>query len=263
MNSASPQQNKRNIIWTEQDELIFRNVLQEGLEKLKFPLPSPTIDLFTFYAKEMVMTNNNLNLTAITDPKEVAEKHFLDSFLPMLLLPMIESKEKNLQVADIGTGAGFPGLPLAILYRNWQVTLIDSLQKRCRFLQDLSTKMSCTNVLVQHGRVEELGKQTDYREKQDLVMARAVARLPVLVEYCLPFVAINGLFVALKGADGQEELQEAQKAIEELGGKLAWAEESSLPFSGDKRFLIGIKKIKSTPSKYPRRAGIPAKNPIL
>ncbi|QGG46994.1 16S rRNA (guanine(527)-N(7))-methyltransferase RsmG [Heliorestis convoluta] len=262
-NRQSSVTNKRNNDWSEKDDQRFRHVLLEGSQSFHLPIESHIIDNFSLYAKELVLTNNSLNLTAITEASEVAEKHFLDSILPLLASSIQDLTSNSIKVADIGTGAGFPGLPLAIMYPSWQVTLLDSLQKRCRFLEQLANQLDLSNTQVIHGRVEELGRQKELREQFDLVMARAVARLPVLVEYCLPFVKKDGLFIAMKGPEGKDEIVEAQKAISLLGGSVEWVEENTLPLSGDKRILICIRKENSTPHTFPRKAGVPSKKPIL
>lgn len=206
-------------------------------------------DRFVQYSELLVEWNQKINLTAITDPEGISLKHFYDSVYPFSMLDVKEGAK----LIDVGTGAGFPSCPLKIFRDDINITLLDSLNKRIRFLQELSDKVKLGAKCV-HGRAEELGRNEDFREQYDIACARAVANLTELCEYCLPFVKVGGRFVALKGSDGLNELKEAENAVKILGGTVEKAEEYTLP-NGDGRTLIVIKKVKNTPEKYPRNKG--------
>lgn len=214
---------------------------------------------FELYYRTLVEWNEKMNLTAITDRDEVFMKHFYDS----LSLSFHQPMEKIESIADIGSGAGFPSIPLKICFPHLRVTIIDSLNKRILFLEHLVKSIGLEQVAAVHGRAEDLGHQADYRESYDLVTARAVARLNVLSEFCLPFTKVGGTFIAMKGSQGSEELVEAKNAIQLLGGKIEEAYSFELPLSNGERTIIRIKKIKNTSKKYPRKPGIPLKQPIL
>ena len=199
-----------------------------------------------------------MNLTAITDYDEVMKKHFVDS----LSLIKTYDMSKKVKVIDVGTGAGFPGLALKIAYPNLQVTLLDSLNKRINFLNEVILQLGLTGVETVHGRAEDFAKPDKFRGKFDLCVSRAVANLSTLSEYCLPFVKEGGEFISYKSEKINEEMAVAQKAINILGGKFDRSEEFTLPDSDIYRNLVVIKKVKETPKKYPRKAGLPAKEPI-
>ena len=201
------------------------------------------------YAQMLVAWNEKINLTAITDYDEIQIKHFYDSIYPFTLFELPENSE----IIDVGTGAGFSSCPLKIVRDDLKVTLLDSLNKRIAFLAQLSESLDLGATCI-HGRAEELGKNLEYREKFDCATARAVANLSDLCEYCLPFVKVGGVFAALKGSNGEEELKDAKNAIKILGGKTEDFIEYELP-NGDKRTLILIRKVSETPDKYPRNAG--------
>lgn len=203
---------------------------------------------FERYADLLVEWNEKINLTAITDPWGIEEKHFLDSCLPLTMIDIPE----NASVVDVGTGAGFPGIPWKIMRKDIDLTLLDSLNKRINFLNTFVESIGLEAETI-HGRAEELGR-TELRESFDIATARAVARLSVLCEYCLPFVRVGGRFVALKGGDCEEEIKSAYVAVKTLGGSIKDSISYSLP-SGDKRTLVVIEKIKATPSLYPRSKG--------
>lgn len=256
--------------------------------------------LYHFY-KLVVEENTKINLTAITDYNEFILKHYVDSLSLYLLkddFPEVVNllERLNSKVLDLGTGGGFPGIPLAIVFPQADYTLLDSLQKRIRFLQSAVTECSIPNVEPIHGRAEDFARQTTYREQFDLCVSRAVANLSTLVEYALPFVKVGGCFVSYKGADVEEEIRGAEYTVEELGGEIAHIGQFSLPalnsdintaknnsdqitkdfnaatsFSENEitkqqaeiyRTLVIIKKIKSSNNKYPRKAGIPSKKPL-
>ena len=197
-----------------------------------------------------------MNLTAITDDEGIAVKHFIDS---ISLLKYIKF-ENNSKVIDIGTGAGFPGIPLKIMQPEIELTLLDSLNKRLIFLDEVCKKLELNGSLV-HGRAEELGRDESYREKYDIAVSRAVANLPALCEYCLPFVKVGGSFVSMKGPDGENEVDASENAFNILGGKVEKLYRTDLP-DNSKRIIISVKKIANTPLKYPRRGTKISKNPL-
>ncbi len=236
-------------------EVIDKVRLSELFESLNINLTQTQSEQFEKYARLLVEWNQKINLTAITEPAEIEEKHFLDSCLPFADVDI----PQNASVADIGTGAGFPGIPLKILRPDIKLTLVDSLQKRINFLETVCAQIGVQATAI-HGRAEELGK-SDMRESFDIATARAVARLSVLCEYCLPFVKVGGVFVALKGRDCAEEIRLAYTAIKTMGGEIVKTMEYNLP-SGDGRTAVIIKKIKPTPPAYPRTKAKMEKKPL-
>lgn len=213
---------------------------------------------FVSFYEAMVEKNKVMNLTAITEWDEVLLKHFCDS---LTLLRCVDLKgEKSLM--DVGTGAGFPGIPLKILFPEAEMTLMDSLQKRILFLEEIKALLGLENLRLLHGRAEEAGRQKELREHFDVCVSRAVSQLSVLSEYCLPFVKVGGVFVSYKSADCEEEVQAAKKAIHLLGGKVEEVKRFTLPGSDMGRALVVIRKVSATPGKYPRKAGTPAKMPL-
>ena len=233
--------------------------LQSRLSDWQFALNERQKEQFRLYYENLVEWNQVMNLTAITDPEGVYEKHFLDSLAVVLTdLPTGAGK----RWADIGTGAGFPGLPIAIAFPELQMVLVDSLRKRVRFLEDTVQKLELTNVAIYQGRAEDLGRQAAFREQFDVACSRAVANMSTLVEYTLPFVRVNGVFLAYKTAQYQEEVSQAAGAIRLLGGSEPVVQEFSLPGTEYQRSLIQIRKIHKTPGKYPRKAGTPSKEPL-
>lgn len=231
--------------------------LKEKAEKLQIDLKVEQLEKYYQYMKLLIEWNQKMNLTAIVEPNEIILKHFIDSLT-------IYSYTKNKKsVLDIGTGAGFPGIPLKILQEETNFTLLDSLNKRITFLQEVISKLELQNIEAIHGRAEEVVKQENKRESYEIVTSRAVARLNTLLEYMLPFVKIGGLCICMKSVEIEEELQEAKKAIEILGGEIQTVDTIVLPNSDIQRKIVVIKKIKSTPKKYPRKAGTPTKEPIV
>lgn len=216
---------------------------------------------FATYYDYLVAENQKMNLTAITDQKEVYLKHFYDSVAPLLELP--EMRTSTATLCDVGAGAGFPSLPMKILNPGLQITIVDSLQKRIDFLGRLCEKLHLTGVELVHDRAETFaGKKSPYRERFDIVTARAVAALPVLAELCLPLARVGGQFIALKAAQAPTELTAAAPALKLLGGKLKQDIAFDLPVLGESRHLLLIDKVGVTPKKYPRKPGTPNKQPI-
>lgn len=214
---------------------------------------------FETYYQRLVEVNQHVNLTRITDKGEVYAKHFYDSITGALALPSLE--DEPLSLCDIGAGAGFPSLPLKIMFPQLKVTIVDSLNKRINFLQDLIAELDLDNVSLVHARAEDFSKVgSPYREAFDRVTARAVARLAVLAEYCLPATKLGGTFLAYKAAAADDELKAAQNALEKLGGR--YQSTYTLTLEDEARNLILIQKAKPTPKAYPRRAGLPAKKPL-
>lgn len=215
------------------------------------------LEQFSLYFDLLIETNKVMNLTAITEPEEVAVKHIIDS-----LLAYDEKIFPGKLLADVGTGAGFPGIPLKIYCPELKVVLLDSLAKRLKFLETVTERLGLEDISCVHLRAEDAGQNKDHREKYDLVTARAVARLSVLSEYCLPLVKQGGYFIAMKGSKFKEEITEGLTAVSILGGEIVSAEEVKLPGLDDGRAIIKIRKIKRTPAKYPRKAGLPEKQPL-
>lgn len=211
---------------------------------------------FFEYMNLLIEWNEKMNLTAITEPLEIIQKHFVDS------LTILNRIEDNQKVVDVGTGAGFPGIPLAIMNPKLEITLVDSLNKRLVFLQEVINKLKLKNIEIVHARAEDFGQNKNYREKFDIATSRAVANLSTLSEYLLPLVKVNGKCICMKASDADEEIEEAKKAIDVLGGKISKIDKFNLPQSDIGRTIIEIKKEKVTPNKYPRKAGTPSKEPI-
>ena len=230
----------------------------KGLEELQIELSDNQIQQFIRYYEMLVEKNKVMNLTAITEFDEVIEKHFLDS----LSLIKVYDLKKEVSVMDMGTGAGFPGIPLKIAFPNLKVTLADSLNKRILFLQEVIEKLGLKDIDALHARAEELGKNKEYREKFDLVVSRAVANLSSLEEYCVPFVKIGGNFISYKSGKIDEELAQAENAVKILGGKVQDVVKFPLMDTDMDRSFVVIKKMKPTAKKYPRKAGLPAKEPL-
>ena len=231
---------------------------EQGLQELGICLEQSQMDAFLKYYELLVEWNSFMNLTAITEFKEVCIKHFLDS----LSLIKVLDCHQNLTLIDIGTGAGFPGIPLKIAFPELKITLLDSLGKRVKFLNEVITQLGLQDIEAIHGRAEDYAKPSALRESFDVCVSRAVANLATLSEYCLPYVKVGGRFISYKSEKIAEERQLAQKAIGLLGGEIAAQNEFMLPFSDIYRNLFVIKKVKQTPKKYPRKAGLPSKEPL-
>ena len=228
------------------------------LEKIGITLNERQKQQFDKYYEMLVEWNKVMNLTGITEYDEVNLKHFTDS----LTIARTQEMQKVQSVIDIGTGAGFPGIPLKIAFPHLKVVLLDSLNKRIKFLEAVIEELGLENISTIYGRAEDFAKKKEYREQFDLCVSRAVANLSTLSEYCLPFVAVNGSFVSYKSGDSEEEIHQAKHAISLLGGKVKNVDKFQLPGTDMGRALVEIKKTKQTPGKYPRKAGLPAKEPL-
>ncbi len=233
------------------------NLLKETLERLELPSDDKMLEKFQQYMEGILEWNEKINLTAITDREEFVVKHFVDSLLCCNFAEYRSAK----RVIDVGTGAGFPGIPLAIVSPDKEFILADSLNKRLKVVSELAGSLHLSNVTTIHGRAEELGRNKAYRESFDLCVSRAVANMSVLAEYCLPFLKRGGYFLAYKGPDSGEEVRQAEKAISLLGGRCLRIEE--VPVQDFNHNIVVMEKIKSTPAKFPRKAGTPAKEPIF
>ncbi|KPI46238.1 16S rRNA (guanine(527)-N(7))-methyltransferase RsmG [Clostridioides difficile] len=234
-------------------------LLKNGIEGFNIIINESMLEKFKKYREILVDWNQKMNLTGIEDEKEVYVKHFLDS-----ISAIKNGYIKNgMSIIDVGTGAGFPGLPLKICLDDLELTLLDSLNKRINFLEEVSRELELANIKFIHGRAEDFGKDEKYREKYDIATARAVAGLPILMEFCVPFVKVGGYFICLKGPNANLELEESQKAIDILGLEFVEKIDVELPEIDLNHNILVFKKIKETPVKYPRKAGKPAKNPII
>lgn len=236
-----------------------KEILLSGSQQMGVSLNEKQVDMFLKYKDLLIEWNEKINLTAITEDRDVMIKHFLDS-VSCMKVPYIKENDK---VIDVGTGAGFPGIPINIYYKDVQLTLLDSLNKRIKFLKEVCTNIGLNHVKFEHGRAEDYGKNKNHREKYDVVVARAVAQLNILSEYCLPFVKVGGYFICQKGPNIDEELKNAKKSIEILGGKFVEKKDIKLPFTDITHNIVVIQKQKNTPAKYPRKAGTPTRNPLV
>ncbi len=233
------------------------NVFQQMLEEKGIFLSPQQFAQFETYYKLLVEWNEKMNLTAITDKEGVYLKHFFDSITPAFYYDF----SQPLSICDVGAGAGFPSIPLKICFPHLHVSIVDSLQKRITFLNHLAAQLELEGVAFYHDRAETFG-QKSVRESFDVVMARAVARLSVLSELCLPLVKVGGTFIAMKGASAQEELEQGKTAIRVLGGEVAKVEQFLLPIEESERAIVFVEKKRKTPKKYPRKPGVPNKLPI-
>lgn len=236
--------------------MTFAEILAARGAEANLSFTEEQLAQFTRYYELLVETNKVMNLTAITEPEEVAVKHMVDSLLAF------EAAMAGKTLVDVGTGAGFPGVPLKIYCPSLKVTLVDSLGKRLRFLEQVISELGLKGIRCEHLRAEDAGRNKKHREQYDYVTARAVARLSVLSEYCLPLAKKGGQFIALKGSRYAEEIEEGEAAVKILGGKIISAEPVKLPGLDDGRAIIKIAKIKATPAQYPRKAGTPEKQPL-
>ncbi|MFC5529588.1 16S rRNA (guanine(527)-N(7))-methyltransferase RsmG [Cohnella yongneupensis] len=236
-----------------------QQLFAERLAPLGITLSANQLKQFETYYKLLVEWNEKMNLTGITEREAVYEKHFYDS---LTLVKAISFKEVS-SLADIGSGAGFPSIPLAIAYPHLKVTIVDSLAKRIKFLEEVTSQLGLSLVTALHGRAEDVARLKAHRDQYDVVSARAVARLAVLNEFCLPFVRVGGTFVAMKGTDLSEEITESKYSIDKLNGKLVRVDQMKLPSDGADRHLVIITKMSATPTIYPRKAGVPLKTPLV
>lgn len=233
-------------------------MLTEKVKELSIVLNDKQIQQFEQYYNILVEWNKVMNLTAITEYEEVVEKHFLDSLTIVNAIHV----EKIETLIDVGTGAGFPGIPLKIAFPHLKVTLLDSLNKRIKFLNEVIDLLELNDIKAIHGRAEDYAKQAEYREQYDICVSRAVANLATLSEYCLPYVKVDGLFVPYKSGEIDEELKSSEKAVSILGGKVEEVVKFQLPGTDIGRSFVKIHKIKETKKKYPRKAGMATKEPL-
>lgn len=234
----------------------FEIKLKEKMKKINIDLDDEQISQFYMYEKLLQEWNKKINLTSIIEEDDIILKHFIDSATAAKYIKEGDS------IADIGTGAGFPGIPLKIINPNNKVVLIDSLNKRINFLNEVITNLNLKNIEAVHFRAEEIGHNKNYRQKFDVVTARAVAKLNVLLEYMLPLTKVGGKCICLKGPNVEEELEESRNAIELLGGKIERVEKLVLPESDNERTLIIVECVKQLPNKYPRKPGTPTVSPL-
>lgn len=231
---------------------------KSGLSQLQIDLSENQLQQFITYYEMLIEKNKVMNLTAITEFEDVVEKHFLDS----LSLVEIVKLNKDIRILDLGTGAGFPGIPLKIAFPELRLELMDSLNKRINFLNEVITVLKLEGITAVHGRAEEMARKPEYREQFELCVSRAVANLSSLCEYCLPFVGQGGQFISYKSGEIEEELEQSKRAIFLLGGRIKNIKKFRLVETDAERSFVQIEKIKKTPKTYPRKAGTPSKNPL-
>lgn len=249
-------------------------ILTEGAGSLGLLLGPKQLAAFDIYYRELAAWNERFNLTAISGYDEVQRRHFVDSLTCLLALPgheregvfpdavPVQTGQPGLRCIDVGTGAGFPGLPIKLLMPDLNLTLLEATGKKCAFLRHMVEVLGLQKTEVVQGRAEELGRAPEYREHYDLVLARAVARLAVLVEYCLPLCRVGGRFIAPKGEDAPEEATTSNAAIETLGGRLVAVKRLNVPGLPGPRYLVVVDKVARTPDRFPRHSGLPAKRPL-
>lgn len=234
----------------------FSKKMKEYSKEIGIMLKQEQIDKFYIYMQLLLEWNEKINLTAITKPKEIILKHFIDS------ITISKYLKENATLIDVGTGAGFPGIPIKIIRKDINITLLDSLNKRINFLKEVIEQLKLTNITAIHSRVEEFGKNKKYRETFDYATSRAVANLSTLSEYLMPLVKLGGKAISMKGSVIEAEVKDSKKAINILGGEIGKIEQFQLPKSDIDRNIVIINKIRNTPVKYPRKPGVPAKEPI-
>ena len=232
-------------------------LLRDCLSELNIKYNDETIENFGKYYDLLISWNERINLTTVTKKEDVIIKHFIDSIM-MIKYTDVSGRS----ILDIGTGAGFPGIPIKIICPDCDMVLLDSLQKRIGFLDKVISELNLEDVQTVHGRAEDLARSSDYRGSFDIVTSRAVANLSTLSEYCLPFVNIDGYFISYKGINIKEEISDSENAIKKLGGRTERIEEFTLPMSDNERSLIFIRKTSDTPERFPRKAGTPLKKPL-
>lgn len=235
----------------------FEELMKFYGEQIDITFEKSQIEQFYKYMNLLIEWNEKINLTAIIEPEEIILKHFIDS------LTICKYIENNATLADVGTGAGFPGIPLKIYRPDIKITLVDSLNKRIIFLNEVINNLELKNIVTIHSRVEDFGKNKNYREKYDYVTARAVANLNTLSEYLVPIVKVNGKAICMKGNDVQDEVDNAKHAIKILGGTVEKVDYFKLPNSDISRNIIVVKKVNNTPARFPRKAGMPSKEPLV
>lgn len=239
---------------------MFEKLMNEGLEGLDLVLSEHQKEQFYQYYEMLIEWNKVMNLTTITELPEVVTKHFVDSLLLVNVISDLDKKEYH--CIDVGTGAGFPGIPLKIAFPNLKITLLDSLNKRVGFLNEVISKLRLENIDTVHGRAEDFGRDAKFREQYDLCVSRAVANMSTLSEYCIPFVKKDGYFVPYKSGKVGDELKQAESAVKKLGGELKPIIIHILPGTDVERTFIPVKKVEITAKKYPRKAGLPSKEPL-
>jgi len=234
----------------------FSKKIKESFEKIDILLNEEQINQYYKYMNLLIEWNEKVNLTAIIEPNDIILKHFVDS---ATILKYIKDNEN---IVDVGTGAGFPGIPIKIANNTLDIILLDSLNKRINFLNEVIQENNLEKIQTVHSRVEDFGNNTKYREKFEVATSRAVANLSVLAEYMLPLVKVGGRCICMKGSEIEEELEKSKNAINLLGGKITKVEQFKLIDSDNTRNIVIIEKVKNTPNKYPRKAGMPAKQPL-
>lgn len=239
---------------------MFETLLDRGCEEIPLILSREQKEQFYEYYELLVQWNQVMNLTAITEVSDVITKHFVDSLLLIRVISKIEMS--SYRCIDVGTGAGFPGIPLKIAFPDLQITLLDSLNKRVVFLNEVIRRLKLTEIFAVHGRAEDFGKNIKYREQYDLCVSRAVANLSTLSEYCIPFVKKDGLFISYKSGKAEDEILKARIAVKKLGGEMEPVVSLFLPGTNVERIFIPVKKVGITPERYPRKAGMPSKEPL-
>jgi 16S rRNA (guanine527-N7)-methyltransferase len=236
----------------------MNNSLEKILKSANLECTSEQLENFVIYKNMIQEWNKKINITSITEDEEIYMKHFVDSIIVKNYFDM----DKVDKMIDIGTGGGFPGIPLKIISDEMEVTLLDSLNKRIIFLEEVVEVLGLENVDMIHGRAEDYGSNDEYREQYDLSISRAVAPLNILSEYCIPFVKVGGCFISMKSGDVEKEIEESEKALEILGGRIKETIKYKLPGTDISRSIIIIEKFRDTPDKYPRKAGKPTKKPL-
>ena len=238
--------------------LTFKEKMYNRAGKLNIILDDHQLNQFEKYYHILIEQNKVMNLTSITDEDQVIDKHFIDSLTCVRVIDLGKCRK----VIDVGTGAGFPGIPLKIAFPHLHFTLLDSLNKRIKFLNELTSELDLYDIMNIHGRAEEYAHKKEFRESYDMVVSRAVANLSTLTEYCIPFLKVNRYFISYKSKKGQEEIKNAGHCFDLLGCKIEESDEFYLNDNDNDRLLIKIKKCKNTPGKYPRKAGIPSREPL-
>lgn len=238
----------------------FAELMKGGLSELSITLTDIQMEQFYLYYELLVEWNKVMNLTTITEMEDVIIKHFADSLSLVMAVP--ELNQASATIIDLGTGAGFPGIPLKIVFPELRITLLDSLNKRIKFLNELILKLDLQNITAIHGRAEDFGRDREHREQYDYCVSRAVANLSTLSEYCMPYVKIGGYFIPYKSGKIEEELMQAKGAVKLLGGKIKDVITFVLPNTDAERSFVLIGKVESTCKKYPRKAGLPGKEPL-